>query len=86
MRFTHGMYMNKILDYKNKAFFRFIDAENEDYYQANQLFLIGGKEGRWIEIKLPIDKGDKLDNAPMIQDDFEEYNPQPVEENKLDYD
>ena len=43
----------------NKAFFKFIEEENLRFYRHKYVELIGGKQGRWIEIKLPEDEDDK---------------------------
>jgi hypothetical protein len=53
----------------------------------SHLNLIGGKEGRWIEIKLPNDATDNDPNAEILQDSFTEFKKggfERVEENKLD--
>ena len=77
MQFTGGIYSNWKYNSggRNKLFFTFIEDENKRYYDANHMHLIGGKEGLWIEIKLPFDKVDIDPGAAKIQDQFNEYTP-----------
>ena len=61
LQFTKGIYRNKIYTYKNKPFENFVKAENSKFKQF-KIDLVAGKEGWWIEIKLPNDKTDELDS------------------------
>ena len=66
------MYKNKIYVYRTKPFEKFIEDQNIKFFRPKNIDLVAGKEGWWIEIKLPSDKTDEL-GGPNLQNDMVEY-------------
>ena len=44
---------------KEKGFSNFIKEQDKVFYDKMRINIIGGKEGKWIEIKFPQDKTDQ---------------------------
>jgi Region found in RelA / SpoT proteins len=51
-------------NFQNRDFKRYIENENKDYYRSINVELVGGEEGRWIEVQLP-------DNEEQFQNKIE---------------
>jgi hypothetical protein len=55
----HGFEYKQDYNYRNGKFKRFIEAENLRFYRfKHQVELVGGEEGKWLEIQLPDAIGD----------------------------
>eukprot|EP00347_Sterkiella_histriomuscorum_P021266 403334613 len=66
--FMHGLEIKQDYNYRNSPFRRFIEAENQRFYRTKQVELVGGEQGKWLELQLPdaiedVQKSDKAENA-----------------------
>ena len=47
-------------NYRNKDFKKFVEAENERFYRKEKnIELVGGEQGKWLELQLPDDIEDR---------------------------
>jgi len=51
--YLHSIEVSFNQKYKNKDFKKFIETENTRYYHSQNIELIGGEKGKWLELQLP---------------------------------
>ena len=71
IKYSGGMIKSKYYSYRHKEFKRFIEAQKKKF---NNVELIPGSMGRWIEIKLEEDEIDHMSDDTIINRSISEEN------------
>lgn len=49
----HGVEVRRDYNYRTQPFKKFIEQENVRFYREKKIELVGGEQGKWIELQLP---------------------------------